>query len=728
MQKLFLLNQDEFSEFWKTSGKIGSEGDSKTLIVSAESCEIAHSFYPDSAMDDISIEAEFTMSSPEPLLVAISPFFVSVDDTNHHSSISRTRPDNYLAHSNELILRQDKANHLNVHYSAGQVRVELNGKSFAFESTYNPSIDGINITWPSHTEIAGLNVSGIESANLLPLSKSKNFDFHVTVDFPDDVIPAPYTRQMFVDMMKNIADMGVNRIYWIYYQYGDNGCGVWDPTGRGQPDENVRQAFDNIGGDDLKLAVETAHSAGLEIYAIFKPFDLRYGKSFPFGSELAEKYGKGDVLGGRGYPVHDFIVEHSELCMQRRSMPKPLKNPVSEIIITSHDKSVPMPEKIELWVSDDNWKYYIYKEAYQTTISCGVISVVGLNITNQYLAVRMPGRENRNEFANTLSELIRIYDSQGNEVSFTYGLKPRKYSKYSSGDMHQANKFDNKGGFGEEGFFFDYEWGIPTSIFNSEQPFNRYFTLDNEDGVLGIALDYNKFVSGCMCPSEPEVRQFWVNSIKGALEKGVDGIDIRVSNHCTVLDWKQYGFNQPVVEEFRKRYGIDVLREEFDEEAWRRLRGEYYTEFLRQVKQEVKSKGKYLQLHISDMLEGTPDKPTMMNIYWDWHDWLEQGICDGVTFKALNPNSFRSSFGRELISTCQKKKIPVYLSPFVHRISPGIACQMDWKDYISRQIPDSGINGLVLYEFATLFAGQSNGKINNLKRDFTDFIRQQAEQ
>ena len=728
MLKLFSLNQDKFSEFWETIGKVESERESEIPAVSAASSEIAHSFYPDLAMDEISIEAEFATPSAGPLLVAISPFFVSIDDMNHHSSISRTRPDNYLTHSNELTLRQDKANHLEVHYLAGQIRVELNGKSFAFESTYNPSIDGIHITWPSHTEIAELDVFGAESADLLPLSKSEKFNFHVTVDFPDDVIPAPYTKQMFADMMKNIADMGVNRIYWMYYPYGDNGCGTWDPVGRGKPDENVQRTFDNIGGDDLKLAVETAHRAGLEIYAIFKPFDLRYGKSFPFGSELAEKYGKGDVLGGKGYPVHDFIAEHTELCMQRRSTPKPLKNPVSDIIITSHDKSVPLPEKIELWVSDDNWKYHIYKKSYKTTISCGVISIAGLDITNKYMAVRVPGRENKNEFANTLSELIRIYDSQGNAVSFTYGLQPRKYSKYSSEDIHLDHKFDNRGGFGEEGFLFDYEWGIPTAIFNSDQPFNRYFTLDNEDGVLGIVLDYSKFVPGCMCPSEPEVRQFWVDNIKSALEKGVDGVDVRISNHCTVLDWNQYGFNQPVVEEFRKRYGVDVLLEDFNEETWRRLRGEYYTRFLKQVKKEVESKGKKLQLHISDMLEGTPDKPTMMNIHWDWHDWLEQGICDGVTFKALNPNSFRSSFGRELISTCQEKNIPVYLSPFMHRISPGNACQLDWKDYISRQVPDSGVSGLILYEFATIFTGRSNGKIDNLKKEFTDFVRQQTEQ
>jgi hypothetical protein len=727
MQKLFLLKQDEFIGFWKISGKVESERDSKILVVSTESSKTIHSFYPNSAMDEISIETKFETSSAGPLVVAISPFFVSLDDTNHHSSISRTRPDNYLTYSDELIIRHDKSNYLKVHYSAGCVHVEFNGISLNFESSYNPSIDSICITWPPHTKIVEIDIFGTESANFLPLLKSKKNVFHMTVDFPDDVISAPYTRQMFVDMMKNNMDMGVNRIYWNYYPYGDNGCGTWDPTGCCQTDENVRRTFEDIGGDDLKLAVETAHNTGLEIYAVFKPFDLQYGKTFPFSSELAKKYGKGDILGGKGYPIHNFVAEHPELCMKRRNIPESPKDPISKIVVASHDKSAILPKNIEIWVSDDNWKYRLYDKPYKTTMACGVISIDHLNINNKYMAIGVPGWENNNKFANTLSELIHLYDSQGSEVGFTYGLYPRRYSKYSPGDIHLVHKFGNRGGFKENGFFFDYQEGIPTAVFNSDQPLNRYFTLDNEDGVLGIALDHSKFVPGCMCPSELEARQFWFDNVKSALEKGVDGIDIRVSNHCTVFDWKQYGFNQPVVEEFRKRYGVDVLHEDFDEEAWRRLRGEYYTEFLKKVKSEIKGRNKKLQLHISDMMEGTPDKPTMMNIYWDWHNWLEQDICDEVTFKALNPNSFRSTFGRELIFACREKNIPVYFSPFVHRISPGNMCQVDWKDYISKQVPDSGVSGLILYEHATLFASRPDGKIENLKKEFTDFVRRKAE-
>ena len=37
------------------------------------------------------------------------------------------------------------------------------------------------------------------------------------------------------------------------------------------------------------------------------------------------------------------------------------------------------------------------------------------------------------------------------------------------------------------------------------------------------------------------------------------------------------GFNPPLVKEFKKRYGVEVLSQEFDVEKWRALHGEFLT-------------------------------------------------------------------------------------------------------------------------------------------------------
>ena len=81
-------------------------------------------------------------------------------------------------------------------------------------------------------------------------------------------------------------------------------------------------------------------------------------------------------------------------------------------------------------------------------------------------------------------------------------------------------------------------------------------------------------------------------------------------------------------------------------EKWRRLRGQYYTEFLKEAKEEIHRHGKKLQLHMFDMMEGAPDKSTMMEIYFDWRSWLEQGIPDEVTLKNFHSNPHKIHFGR----------------------------------------------------------------------------------
>jgi len=57
-------------------------------------------------------------------------------------------------------------------------------------------------------------------------------------------------------------------------------------------------------------------------------------------------------------------------------------------------------------------------------------------------------------------------------------------------------------------------------------------------------------------------------------------VDIRITNHNSILDWAEYGFNQPVVDEYLRRYGVDPQVDSFDKEKLRRLRGEFYTAFL----------------------------------------------------------------------------------------------------------------------------------------------------
>ena len=74
--------------------------------------------------------------------------------------------------------------------------------------------------------------------------------------------------------------------------------------------------------------------------------------------------------------------------------------------------------------------------------------------------------------------------------------------------------------------------------------------------------------------------------MQDCLDAGADGIELRVRNHHSTLAWREFGFEKPVRDEFLERYGVDIWEtDDFNLAAWRRLRGEPYTQFYRRVRE-----------------------------------------------------------------------------------------------------------------------------------------------
>ncbi|MEA3478912.1 MAG: HEAT repeat domain-containing protein, partial [Bacteroidota bacterium] len=121
------------------------------------------------------------------------------------------------------------------------------------------------------------------------------------------------------------------------------------------------------------------------------------------------------------------------------------------------------------------------------------------------------------------------------------------------------------------------------------------------------------------------------------VENGYDGIIFYTYAEDLCLRYMdEYGYNQPIVEEYKRRYGKDILTEVFDKEAWARVRGDYVTLFLRELKESLAVHDKKLAVCIDPkhpylpQTHGGPDNPhtTTGRIYLDWERWADQGIVD----------------------------------------------------------------------------------------------------
>src|SRR5262249_46085303 len=139
--------------------------------------------------------------------------------------------------------------------------------------------------------------------------------------------------------------------------------------------------------------------------------------------------------------------------------------------------------------------------------------------------------------------------------------------------------------FRQTGVEFNATPGFCSAIFPGYDFIRESWSFDSRDGILAIARGKDSGPIAVLSPSFPETPEWWLSWLRECFEAGADGIELRVRNHNHDFAWAEYGFERPVRDEFLKRHGVDIWEtDDFDKAAWRRLRGEAYTEFCREAK------------------------------------------------------------------------------------------------------------------------------------------------
>ena len=526
------------------------------------------------------------------------------------------------------------------------------------------------------------------------------FLLSATVDFPDDLRSGIYTTELLDQMMLNAKSMGVTRIYWLYY--GDaEADSYWAGWWTGHIARNNGPATIERIGEPLKAAVQAAHKHGLEIFGVLKPYDVGISGTYPEGSSES---GATELkrIGGTVRAVFPFLERHPQTIIHRRpyiSPPDLHTTPIRKIRLLKQDDSPTRikKENLEIWTSPVNYRYerkdatFTLREAVESaprkvTDSFGnlvcakgsqvrTLTLEGLNLTDRYVLITTNFKDGNGDFRNTSLGMIEAYGSGPEPLPIVVGSRT---SLWDERDF-RTNGLEFDSGFGH--YLSDLD------VDNTAEKENIRWRTVGDDGLIAFAKGKNATLPCSPCEIYPEVRKLWAGWVDRILATGVDGMSIRSSSHGTLTDEPQeYGFNDVVVEAYRERYGEDLLGDAGDLKKLARLRGEYYTDFIRETSRKVRRAGKRMQVHLHpdlfrDVSNPRPGKGSSANIHFDWKGWLKEGLADGATMRLnrfegiTDPETGiarRGPLSRildeevilDMLTVAEETGVPVYLNGF----------------------------------------------------------------
>jgi hypothetical protein len=177
--------------------------------------------------------------------------------------------------------------------------------------------------------------------------------------------------------------------------------------------------------------------------------------------------------------------------------------------------------------------------------------------------------------------------------------------------------------------------GAPPSVFYNDTvpfPWQSRFVIEHpqmQSCDRSLTESGRKYHLGVLEFAYPEVRQYLLRQIRFFADQlPADGVFLSYRSHSPPPEHAdQFGFNAPVVEEYQRRYGKDILRQSFDLARWRSLRGEYLTAFLRETREYARGRGIKVSLGVP---QGEHAGPPIGNIELQWRTWVEEKLVDDL--------------------------------------------------------------------------------------------------
>ena len=272
-------------------------------------------------------------------------------------------------------------------------------------------------------------------------------------------------------------------------------------------------------------------------------------------------------------------------------------------------------------------------------------------------------------------------------------------------------------------------------IFDDGYTGHRSKFLDEHPHCQWTARDGTTYFEGLTSYAWPEARAFRVAQGRELLDLGADGLHLSTSAHCrhlaNVQEDDYYGFEKPVVDEFRKRHQVDVrTAEDFDKEAWHSIKGEFMNRLYRELGQLCHARGKelWIGLQLGDYTHLAADPYFSANVVAryrnHWKPLVDEGIADVLIVgdyeicshpehaywqaKGIAPGPGEDLFAwaaKEYGEYCRDKTRLFLFSEWLVRSRQALDQRLaQWAD----RVRDNGFDGIDVHEAAN-FESTPNG-------------------
>ncbi|HUS81468.1 MAG TPA: hypothetical protein VM283_09395 [Armatimonadota bacterium] len=239
-----------------------------------------------------------------------------------------------------------------------------------------------------------------------------------------------------------------------------------------------------------------------------------------------------------------------------------------------------------------------------------------------------------------------------------------------------------------------------------------------------VSRDGTKHVPGVPCYAYPEVREYRLNQMKEMLEYHPDGIYLSMRSHSPWPYRNQgmgvaedcgsrgYGYNEPVVAEYIRRYGKDPREVPWDSvDALRfvQLKGEFYQTWLAQVHELTQAAGVGLAMN-TDLNAADPVAAAWMHIPADniARDHTVDELCV-LAGAGQNMNRWRVLAGGGI-------KMTTFTG--IHSKEPAKSREA-WRRGLRDMLTNPTTDGACFHEFANVY-------YYNMWHDIADVVREVA--